>query len=179
MSSIRKTYNLNEKNYFKFFGINEQQGLSVRSLTIHYKKILTILNNENDGFYKREKLDFSNRAFETLVDPIMRARYILEINGFDNDVRDTVEANDFVFFNQLNFQYDCANTIDDINEFILELKNQTTWIKEQIEESIDIYKNYKIASGLLSRFYEISNIHYKSKEKKLNIESGIKYAVFE
>ena len=179
MSGIRKTYDLTEKNYFKFFGVKEQQNLSARSLTIHYKKILTILSNENDGFYKREKLDFANRAFETLVDPITRARYILEINGFDNDVRDTADANDFVFVNQLNFQYDNATNIEDINEFILELQNQTSWIKEQIEESIDVYQNYKIAAGLLSRFYEISNIHNKSKEKKSNIATGIKYAIFE
>lgn len=68
MSSIRKTYDLTEKNYFKFFGVNEQQNLSVRSLTTHYKKILTLLNKEEDSFYKREKIEFATRAFETLAD---------------------------------------------------------------------------------------------------------------
>ena len=179
MSGIRKTYDLAEKNYFKFFGVNKQQNLSVRSLTTHYKKILTILNKEEDSFYKREKIEFATRAFETLVDPILRAKYIISLHGFDNDVRDGAEPSDFVFVNQLNFQYDNANTKEDINEFILELKNQTTWIKEQIEDSIDVYENFKIAAGLLNRFYEISYIHNKTKQKKLDIESGIKYVVFD
>lgn len=110
---------------------------------------------------------------------IPRARYIISLNGYDNDVRDSAEPSDFVFVNQLNFQYDNSNTKEDINEFILELKNQTTWIKEQIEDSIDIYKNFKIAAGLLNRFYEISYIHNKAKQKKLDIESGVKYIVFD
>jgi len=179
MSGIRKTYDLAEKNYFKFFGVNKQQNLSVRSLTTHYKKILTILNEEEDSFYKREKIEFATRAFETLADPISRAKYIISLNGFDTDVRDSAEPSDFVFVNQLNFQYDNANTKEDINEFILELKNQTTWIKEQIEDSIDVYENFKVAAGLLNRFYEISDIHNKTKQKKLDIESGIKYVVFD
>jgi len=32
---------------------------------------------------------------------------------------------------------------------------------------------------LLNRFYEISDIHNKTKQKKLDIESGIKYVVFD
>ena len=179
MGGIRKTYDLAEKNYFKFFGVKEQQNLSVRSLTTHYKKILTILNEETDSFYKREKIEFATRAFETLADPIPRAKYIISLNGFDNDVRDNADPSDFIFVNQLNFQYDNANTKEDINEFILELKNQTSWIKEQIEDSIDIYENFKVAAGLLNRFHEISHIHNKTKQKKLDIETGIKYVVFD
>lgn len=179
MSGTKKSYNLNEKNYFKFFGIQQKQNISVRSLTAHYKKILTILKNEEDNFSNREKIDFATRSFETLADPISRARYLIELNGYESDVRDSAEPSDFVFVNQLNHQYETANTVEEIEEFILELKSQTTFIKEQIEESIDIYENYKIAAGLLNRFYEISNIHNRSKQKKTEIEAGIKYVVFD
>ena len=179
MSGTRKKYDLNEKNYFKFFGIATKQNISVRSLTTHYKKIITMLNNEDDSFFKRDKLEFATRSFQTLADPITRAKYVISLHGYENDVRDGAEPSDFVFINQLNHQYEMASTVEEVNEFILELKNQTTWIKEQIEESIDIYENYKVAAGLLNRFHEISTIHNKSKEKKTNIEAGITYVVFD
>ena len=84
MSGTKRVYGLNEKNYFKFFGIDEKHGLSVRSLTTHYKKILIILGKDN-SFEGRDKQSFAKRAFETLADPISRARYILELHKVEND----------------------------------------------------------------------------------------------
>ena len=178
MSGTKRTYNLEEKNYFKFFGLPEKQGISVRSLTTHYKKIVSLLK-EDDSFIGIDKQQFAQRAFETLADPISRARYLIESNGYDNDVRDGANAEDFAFVHQLNIEYETANTVDDIDNFILELKEQTAFIKDQIEQSIDLYANFKIAAGLLNRFYEISSIHDKSKSKKTELEAGIKHVVFD
>lgn len=178
MSGTKRTYNLEEKNYFKFFGLPEKQGISVRSLTTHYKKIVSLLK-ESENFLSRDRQMFAQRAFETLADPISRARYLLELNGFDNDVRDGANAEDFAFVHQLNIEYETANTVEDIDNFILELKEQTAFIKDQIEQSIDLYTNFKIAAGLLNRFYEISSIHDKSKVKKQELEAGIKHVVFD
>lgn len=178
MSGTKRTYNLEEKNYFKFFGLPEKQGISVRSLTTHYKKIVSILK-ESDDFISRDKQLFAQRAFETLADPIARVRYILEQNGFENDVRDGASAEDFAFIHQLNNHYEISNTVEDIDLFILELKEQTAFIKDQIEQSIDLYANYKIATGLLNRFYEISTIHEKAKVKKKELEAGVTHVVFD
>ena len=178
MSGTKRVYNLEEKNYFKFFGIDEKQDISVRSLTTHYKKIVTLLKDK-ENFVSREKLDFAHRAFETLVDPISRARYILENKGEECDVRDGATPEDFLYINNLNAQYHSSNTLDDIENFILELKSQTSFIKEQIEYCIDTSENYRMASGLLNRFYEISEIHEKTKIKKKELEIGIKHVVFD
>lgn len=178
MSGTKRTYNLEEKNYFKFFGLPEKQGISVRSLTTHYKKIASMINDET-SFISRDKKLFAQRAFETLADPISRARYILEINGAENDVRDGASAEDFAFIHQLNSHYESSNSIEEVNEFILELKEQTAFIKDQIEQSIDAYSNFKIAAGLLNRFYEISHIHEKTKIKKHELEEGITHVVFD
>jgi hypothetical protein len=178
MSGTKRVYNLEEKNYFKFFGIEEKQDISVRSLTTHYKKIVTLLNRDNK-FLSKDKVAFAHRAFETLADPISRAKYILELNGVENDVRDGANAEDFLYINNLNAQYDASNTVDEILNFILELKVQTTFIKEQIQYCIDDTQNYNMASGLLNRFYEISTIHDKTKLKKHELELGIKHVVFD
>lgn len=177
MSGIKRIYGLEEKNYFKFFGIDEKQGISVRSLTTHYKKILTILKKDT-SFTGQDRLSFANRAFETLADPIARARYILGLKGHENDFRDGARPDDMVFINQLKHQLEEQTTSEDIATYIDELKDQTQFIKDQIEQSIDTYQNYKTASGLLNRFYEISEIHQEAKQKQEKIEEGITYVVF-
>ena len=178
MSGTKRVYNLEEKNYFKFFGIEEKQDISVRSLTTHYKKIVTLLKQDNK-FLSKDKVAFAHRAFDTLADPLSRAKYILELNGVENDVRDGANAEDFLFINNLNAQYDASNTVDEILNFILELKEQTSFIKEQIQYCIDETHNFNMASGLLNRFYEISAIHDKTKLKKHELELGIKHVVFD
>ena len=178
MSGTKRVYNLEEKNYFKFFGIDEKQDISVRSLTTHYKKIITLLKDKHE-FPSKDKVQFAHRAFEALVDPISRARYILEINGEEWDMRDGADAEDFLFINNLNEQYNASNTIPEIETFILELKEQTDFIKEQIQYSLDVSRNYKMASGLLNRFYEISSIHDKTKVKKNELEVGITHVAFD
>jgi molecular chaperone HscB len=177
MAGIKRIYGLEEKNYFKFFGIDEKQGISGRSLTTHYKKILTILKKDT-SFTGQDRLAFANRAFETLADPIARARYILGIKGHENDFRDGVRPDDILFINQLKHQLEEQLTVEDITQYIDELKDQTQFIKDQIEQSIDTYQNYKTASGLLNRFYEISEIHQEAKQKQEKIQEGITYVVF-
>ena len=66
MSGTKRIYGLNEKNYFKFFGIEEKHGLSVRSLTTHYKKILMILGKDN-SFHGRDRQSFAKRALKLLL----------------------------------------------------------------------------------------------------------------
>ena len=177
MSGTKRVYGLNEKNYFKFFGIDERHGLSVRSLTTHYKKILIILGKDN-SFEGRNKQGFAKRAFETLADPISRARYILELHKEENDFRDSAGPEDMLFTGQLKSQLTELVSVEEINTFIDELKDQTQFIKDQIEKSIDQYHNYKTASGLLNRFYEISEVHQQAKEKRIEIQEGITHVVF-
>ena len=177
MSGTKRIYGLNEKNYFKFFGIEEKHGLSVRSLTTHYKKILMILGKDN-SFHGRDRQSFAKRAFETLADPISRARYILEIKGHENDFKDGARPDDMIYSNQLRHQLNEHITVEEVDVFIEDLKEQTQFIKDQIEQSIDTYHNYKTASGLLNRFYEISAINQSAKAKRLEIQEGIKHVVF-
>tara|TARA_B100001057_G_scaffold487831_1_gene571178 strand:- start:4161 stop:4700 length:540 start_codon:yes stop_codon:yes gene_type:complete len=177
MSGTKRVYGLNEKNYFKFFGIDEKHGLSVRSLTTHYKKILIILGKDN-SFEGRDKQSFAKRAFETLADPILRARYILELHKEENDFRDSASAEDMLITGQLKNQLSELITVEDIDSFVEDLKEQTQFIKDQIEKSIDMYQNYKMAGSLLNRFYEISEVHQQAKVKRVEIQEGITHVVF-
>ena len=156
MSGTKRLYNLDEKNYFKFFGIDAKQGISIRSLSTHYKKILNLLKDDNSFIGKD-----------------------LETNGHEWDFRDGATAEDLSFTHELRAQLGRANQHFELENFIFELKDHTHFIIEQIEESIDTYENYKTASGLVNRFYEISSIHDDAVDKKHEVEEGIHHGVFD
>lgn len=178
MSGTKRTYNLSEKNYFKFFGIDARQGLSVRSLTTHYKKILTILK-EDETFLGRDKQAFAERAFETLVDPIRRAKYLIEQQGLDTDIVDNISPEDAAMRTHYEYALNNITDEDEIEDFIADLKDQTSFVIDEIERSIDIYANYKMAMGLICKFEELSVIHQIAKDKKEKMVDGIKYVVFD
>ena len=73
----------------------------------------------------------------------------------------------------------CIRDRYEIENFIFELKGHTTFIIEQIEESIDTYNNYKTAIGLINRFYEISHLHEEASNKKYEVEQGIHHVEFD
>jgi hypothetical protein len=83
------------------------------------------------------------------------------------------------FISDLRIQLGRANAQFELENFIFELKGHTTFIIEQIEESIDVYKNYKTAIGLINRFYEISHLHEEATNKKHEVEEGIHHGVFD
>tara|TARA_B110001454_G_scaffold78635_1_gene76075 strand:+ start:128 stop:592 length:465 start_codon:yes stop_codon:yes gene_type:complete len=141
-------------------------------------KRLNLLKDDN-SFIGRDHKEFAHRAFNTLVDPILRARYILETNGHEWDFRDGTTAEDLSFISELRIQLTRANLQFELENFIFELKGHTTFIIEQIEESIDTYKNYKTAIGLINRFYEISHLHEEATNKKHEVEQGIHHGVFD
>ena len=63
MSGTKRLYNLDEKNYFKFFGVEEKQGTSIRSLSTHYKKILNLLKDDmNISFLINKTLKNENKS---------------------------------------------------------------------------------------------------------------------
>ena len=96
-----------------------------------------ILGKDN-SFHGRDRQSFAKRAFETLADPISRARYILEIKGHENDFKDGARPDDMIYSNQLRQQLNEQTTVEDVDAFIEDLKEQTQFIKDQIEQSIDI-----------------------------------------
>lgn len=178
MSGTKRTYNLTEKNYFKFFGIEAKQGMSVRSLTTHYKKVVAIIKDDTT-FLGKDRITFAERAFNTLVDPLSRAKYIIECAGEDTDMVDNLSAIDMSLLQQYEYNLSEITSVAEIEEFIVDLKDQSQFIIDQIELSIDSYKNYKSAMGLISKFHSLSEIHSKAKDKKEKLQDGIKYVVFD
>lgn len=182
MSGTKKTYHLDSKNYFEFFNIEEKFDISGRSLATHFKKVSAILRAElredHNNIMILDKLSFAERAFDTLLNPLERARYIIKLNGYDNDIHDTMNLEDFSLCNELRNELMQSTTEDDIEILQDTLKEQSDFIIQQLHNEIDTHKNYVSAASLVSTWYELRDIYEESKTRKSKMQDGITFVAF-
>lgn len=185
MSGPKKTYNIESKNYFEFFGMEEKFSISQRSLTAHYKKVSAYIRSEIKATDSTEmqvilndRLSFANDAFQTLLNPLERARYIISLNNCDNDIRDTITAEDMSFVNELSNDLEHALTEEDVELFQETLKEQSDFIIDQIEKNIDQNKNYVAAASLVGTWYDLRELYEQSKTRLKKMQDGITFVAF-
>lgn len=177
MSGTKKTYNLGSKNYFEFFNIEVRQGLSIRSLSTHYKKVASILKQDN-SFIGITRLAFAERAFHALSNPIDRARYILEMRGYPVNFHSDVQVEHVDLVHGWNARLEDITDEVSVDEFIEDLKYQSDFIIQEIESNIDTHQNYATARGLVIRFHELTYVYELAKEKKRKMQDGIVFVAF-
>ena len=69
-------------------------------------------------------------SLKLLLIQTSRARYILEIKGHENDFKDGARSDDMIYSNQLRQQLNEQTTVEDVDAFIEDLKEQTQFIKD-------------------------------------------------
>lgn len=181
MSGTKKTYNLDSKNYFEFFNIEEKFSISARSLTIHYKKVSAILIAQleiENNILVRDRITFAQRAFQTLLNPLERARYIISLHGVDNDIHDAISAEDLSLCNELGYELSQCFAEEDIDLFQESIKDNSDFIINNIAKNIDEYNNYEGAASLVSSWYDLHELYEQSKSKRLKMRDGITFVGF-
>jgi len=143
----------------------------MRSLTSTYKQMMGILRNDNSTL-AYEHLERVKNGFNTLHDPITRARYLIELQGIDVDVIDNRTTDVIMYAETLRQSFIAANTIESITELVKCLKEDSNAILDELETAIDHDKDYTTAMGLICKFYEIFNIYPTTIAKLAGIESG-------
>lgn len=90
------------KNYFELFGLPVDYVVDTDHLSAHYRELQKAVHPDRYANSTEQERRLSmqgavriNEAHETLKDPILRARYLLELNGIDmgegqETTRDTV-----------------------------------------------------------------------------------------
>lgn len=177
MPGTRKIYNFSEKNYFLLFGIEAKFNISMRSLNNQYKRMILILNNDT-SIMSYDKQDRVTNGFNTLHDPISRAKYLIELAGYDTDIDDSRDVDTMLFRRELRQELNYTHTSEQIAEFLKDLKSKSEFIIDELGETIDKYNDYKSAMNMICKFYEISLIYNEAITKQKNIGSGITYVTF-
>ncbi|MCW8882218.1 MAG: Fe-S protein assembly co-chaperone HscB [Sedimenticola sp.] len=82
------------KNYFELFGLPVGYIVDANQLATHYRELQKSVHPDRFANATEQERRLSmqgsvliNEAHETLKDPIMRARYLLKLNGIDMDDR--------------------------------------------------------------------------------------------
>lgn len=181
MSGTKKAYNLDSKNYFEFFNIEEKFSISTRSLTNNYKKVSEILREHlelENSILVQDRISFARRAFQTLQHPLERARYIISLHGVDNDIHDAISAEGVSLCSELGYELSQCFTEEDIDLFQESIKDNSDFIIDNIAKNIDEYNNYMGAASLVSAWYALHELYEQSKSKKLKIRDGITFVGF-
>jgi len=107
------------QNYFELFGLAEGYEVDLKALSSRYKQLQKVLHpdrfanaSERERRISMQQAAQINSAFQTLKDPLTRARYLLEINGLAaNDEQTTIRDPEF-----LERQMELREELEDIRD---------------------------------------------------------------
>ncbi|MDH5228829.1 MAG: co-chaperone HscB [Gammaproteobacteria bacterium] len=93
-----------EADYFSFFGIEPSFELDLNQLSARYRELQKVMHpdrfaaaSERERALSMQKASMINDAFQTLKNPLSRAKYLLQLNGHAlDDENNTVMAPDFL-----------------------------------------------------------------------------------
>lgn len=137
-------------NYFQLFGLRQQFSISLDELTQKYRELQQAVHpdrfasaSDQERRLSMQKATLINEAFQALKDPLLRARYLLELAGLTwTDEKNTVADSGFLM-QQMELR-EMLEEIPGANEPLDEVANFVDRVTAQERDLI----------GLLSRQLE-------------------------
>ncbi|ORX86427.1 Co-chaperone Hsc20 [Anaeromyces robustus] len=135
-----------EVDYFNILGVEKSFDINLKDLKIKFLKLQQLVHpdnfstkSDNEKKYSDIQSAYINKAYHTLINPLERSLYLLEINGHGVNENDNVKDMQFLMdIMSINEGIDDAEDQDDIDDISEE--NQ-----ERIKASIKIISdNYKL-----------------------------------
>ncbi|MET0048336.1 MAG: co-chaperone HscB [Sedimenticola sp.] len=120
------------KNYFELFGLSAGYIIDTEQLAGRYRELQRVVHPDRYASASEQERRLSmqgatriNEAFDTLKDPILRARYLLSLNGIDVDAQKETTQDTAFLMEQLELreQLEEAKQAEDPYEVITDLMN--------------------------------------------------------
>ncbi len=152
--------NLSEfDNYFSFFQIQPQfkidrQALESAYLTIQ-KQVHPDLHAGGSDAEKRVSMQmatFANTAYRTLMHPIQRGLYLCSLNGVDPQLETNTAMPAAFLMQQMEWREALDDAIDNpvaLDHLSQEVEKSKKSIISEVEQAIDVEKNYEVAAEKL------------------------------
>ncbi|XP_065054297.1 iron-sulfur cluster co-chaperone protein HscB-like [Rhopilema esculentum] len=168
---------LTELSFFQIFRSPEIYGANVRDLTIQYRELQGMIHPDKFGSsleeerqYSAEQSSLINKAYNTLIDPLTRAVYLLSLNGVEIGEENTVGDTEFLMeVMETNEKLSEVKTSKDLDD-IRKINNDA--IDSCIENLFISFENRDFAAAkewtIKFRYYR--NILEIVKEKTLEID---------
>jgi len=132
-----------EIDYFSVLGIKKEFDIDLKSLKVKFLKLQQSVHPDNfstksdkEKQYSDQQSSYINKAYHTLIQPLERSLYLLDISGHGVTENDNVKDMQFLMdIMSINEGIDDAESQDDIDD-ISDENN------ERINESINKISNY-------------------------------------
>ncbi len=148
------------KNHFELFGLTPAYALDLEKLDSAYREIQARVHPDkfahSGDAERRASMQMTtrvNEAYRTLKSPVLRARYLLELNGVDVAFEtDTAMPKEFLLEQmELRERLEAAKTSSALDFIQKDLLKERQNIERQIAEQIDAKKNLESAKTLVRK----------------------------
>lgn len=134
------------KDYFDLFGLPATYQIDISALTKRYKELQHTIHpdkfvsaSENDKGLSIRLTAHVNDAYETLKDPLIRARYLLQARGVDMDEEKSNLSPEFLgeqleMREQLEEIHDSETPLDDMVSIRNTIEKRINHLKDRLQE---------------------------------------------
>ncbi|CAH1773562.1 unnamed protein product [Owenia fusiformis] len=159
-------------SYFEIMGTPQQFDIDTNSLTKHYRGLQKHLHPDKysqksdlEREYSEAQSSIVNKAYNTLLKPLSRGLYLLELHG-ETIEEDQIEFEPDFLMDIMEVNETLANSADNADTVRLIQKENRKIINGFIVELTDAFanENIKKAKELLSRLKYYANIDEKVKQ---------------
>ncbi len=150
-------------NHFDLFGLAPAFALDAAALERRYREIQSQVHPDRFAHAgdaeRRASLQWTtrvNEAYRTLMDPVQRAKHILELHGIDLGFETNTQMPAEFLMQQLELREDLEGAVtgkdaDALDRMRSELAASRKSLERQIGEAIDSRKDYAGAAGLVRK----------------------------
>lgn len=138
------------QNYFELFGLSEGFELDLSDLSARYQKLQKALHpdkfasaSERERRISLQQAAQINSAFQTLKDPLSRARYLLELRGLSFDVEHTTIRDPEFLEQQMELREELADIkvsddpVASVLEFLQQLDQSVRLCTGQLKQGFE------------------------------------------
>jgi molecular chaperone HscB len=149
-----------QQNHFQLFGLPQSFAIDATQLDQHYRALQAQVHPDKSAHLSEAEQRLAmqhstqvNEAYQTLRNPLKRARYLLSLHGVDTqEDTNTAMPVDFLM-EQLEWREAVAEA-DDVSvleELEARLHRETRALEDELAGKIDTEKNYADAAGLVRK----------------------------
>lgn len=159
--------------YFKMMDCDCTFTLDIQKLQKRYLQLQRMLHPDNfsqkslrEQEYSESQSALVNKAYETLLKPLSRGLYMLELQGLniEEGTDSTVNSELLMELMEINEALDAAQTPQETNRIGQDTKGKLAGLTQQIDSALN-KGELQTAKALLTQMKYFANIEEKVKEK--------------
>lgn len=149
-----------QQNHFQLFGLPLSYAIDATQLDQHYRALQAQVHPDKSAHLSEAEQRLAmqhstqvNEAYQTLRNPLKRARYLLSLHGVDTqEDTNTAMPVDFLM-EQLEWREAVAEAgdVSVLDELEARLHRETRALEDELAGKIDNEKNYADAAGLVRK----------------------------